>query len=115
MKRSFILAVMALYTGATTTLARADDLTVQQVQGRQLFQQSCGVCHTKPTITSPLFGPVLSKTTFAMGDEQPRRQIADGSPNMPGFKYMFTPTQIDAIVAYLKTTTEEQHKPQNAR
>ena len=115
MKRSFILAVLALNTGVCTTLARAEDLTVQQLQGRQLFQQSCGVCHTKPTITSPLFGPALSKTTFATGEEQARHQIADGSTNMPGFKYMYTPTQIDAIVAYLKTTTEEQHKPQNAR
>ena len=38
-----------------------------------------------------------------MGDDQPRKQIAEGSPNMPGFKYHFTPAQIDAIVAYLKT------------
>jgi mono/diheme cytochrome c family protein len=81
----------------------ADSLTDQQLDGRRNFQQSCGICHTKPTLTSPVFGPVLSKATFANGDEQPKKQIAEGSPNMPGFKYHFNAAQIDSIVAYLKT------------
>ncbi len=95
-----ISAFMAL--GATSALA-AEGLTDQQLEGRRFFQQSCGVCHTKPTLTSAVFGPVLSKATFANGDEQPKKQIAEGSPNMPGFKYHFKPEQIDAIAAYLKT------------
>ena len=32
-----------------------------------------------------------------------REVISNGTPRMPGFKYHFEPTQIDAIVAYLKT------------
>ncbi len=32
-----------------------------------------------------------------------RQVISDGTPRMPGFKHHFQPTQIDAIVAYLKT------------
>lgn len=79
------------------------DLNPVQAEGRRLYQQSCGVCHTKPTITSPLFGPQLSKAVVD-GDKaaQARKQIADGSPNMPGFKLMYKPEQIDAVVEFLK-------------
>jgi mono/diheme cytochrome c family protein len=94
---------MVLGVASSAMAQSGPSLTQQQLEGRQLFQQSCGVCHTKPTLTSPLFGPALSKVTFAKGDEQPTAQIANGSPNMPAFKYNFTPAQIDAIVAYLKT------------
>ena len=79
------------------------DLNPAQAEGRRLYQQSCGVCHTKPTITSPLFGPQLSKAVVDGAREtQAKKQIAEGSPNMPGFKYMYTPTQIDAVVEFLK-------------
>jgi mono/diheme cytochrome c family protein len=102
--RRFNMACAVMLGAASGAVAQGGPtLTQQQLEGRQLFQQSCGVCHTKPTLTSPLFGPALSKATFANGDEQPKTQIANGSPNMPGFKYHFTPAQIDAIVSYLKT------------
>ena len=102
MKR-LAMACLLMAPLATPAARAAENLTDQQIEGRRFVQQSCGICHTKPTLTSPVFGPVLSKATFAMGDDQPRKQIADGSPNMPGFKYHFTPAQIDAIIAYLKT------------
>ena len=78
------------------------DLNPVQAEGRRLYQQSCGVCHTKPTITSPLFGPQLSKAVVD-GDRAAaaKKQIADGSPNMPGFKYLYKPEQIDAVVEFL--------------
>jgi mono/diheme cytochrome c family protein len=79
------------------------DLNPAQAEGRRLVQQSCGVCHTKPTLTAPLFGPQLSRLVVEGPLEaQAKTQIADGSPNMPGFKYNYTPGQIDAIVEYLK-------------
>ncbi len=79
------------------------DLNPTQAEGRRLYQQSCGVCHTKPTITAPLFGPQLSKLVVEGAREaQAKKQIADGSPNMPGFKYNYTPGQIDAVVEFLK-------------
>ena len=34
--------------------------------------------------------------------------IAEGSPRMPGFKYQFSPDQITAIVAYLRTVPPQQ-------
>ncbi len=108
------LGLLALLVAATG-LARAETLSDQQLLGRRLYQQSCGVCHTRPTLQSPLFGPALSKATFAQGDDQPRRQIANGSPNMPGFKYNFTGEQIDAIVAFLKTTDTPPANPPQAQ
>ena len=61
MKRSIVLG--ALFMGAPVLAAAqsAQTLTDQQLEGRRLFQQSCGVCHTKPTITSPLKGAVGRK------------------------------------------------------
>ncbi len=79
------------------------ELNPVQAEGRQLFSQSCGVCHTKPLITAPLFGPQLSKLTVeGQLEAQAKTQIANGSPNMPGFKYNYTAAQIDAVVEYLK-------------
>ena len=37
------------------------NLNPQQQLGRRLFEQSCGVCHTRPTLVSGMFGPELSK------------------------------------------------------
>jgi mono/diheme cytochrome c family protein len=82
----------------------AGALTPQQVQGRNLFNQSCMVCHVKLQITSPAkYGPDLSKEALGGETAVMREVISNGTPNMPGFKYHFEPDQIDAIVAYLKT------------
>ena len=43
-------------------------------------------------------------------DAQIRTIIAEGTPNMPGFKYLFTETQTGAIADYLKTV-EAPAKP----
>ena len=74
-----------------------------QKMGQRLFYQSCVVCHTKPQITSGQYGPVLSKETLGGQEDALRSFISDGTPRMPGFKFQFEPTQINAIVAYLKT------------
>lgn len=78
-------------------------LTPQQQLGRRLFEQSCGICHTRPTLVSGMFGPELSKNTMGGSDEVLKVIIANGTQRMPGFKYMFTPEQIAAIAAYVKT------------
>jgi mono/diheme cytochrome c family protein len=78
-------------------------LNETQKLGEKLFYQSCGVCHTKPQITSGQFGPVLSKESANGQDDIMRDVIGNGTPRMPGFKYQFEPAQINAIVAYLKT------------
>ena len=103
MKRLGAAGALMLASTGMAAAQSEDTLTAQELLGQRLYLQSCGVCHTKPTLQSPLFGPALSKATFAQGDDQPRAQIANGSPNMPGFKFNFTADQIEAILAYLKT------------
>ena len=99
------LAVAAgLHAAAAQPFPASDTLTPQQSQGRNLFNQSCMVCHVKLQITSPAkYGPDLSKNALGGQEAVMREVIRDGTPNMPGFKYHFEPDQIDAIVAYLKT------------
>ena len=80
--------------------ARLND---KQLLGMRLFNQSCRVCHTKPQLTSPLYGPALSQKSLGGQDDVMREVISNGTPRMPGFKHHFEPPQIDAIVAYLKT------------
>jgi mono/diheme cytochrome c family protein len=98
-----LLLAAAAQTAAAQPFPAAEVLTPQQVQGRNLFNQSCMVCHVKLQITSPAkYGPDLSKDALGGQEAVMREVISDGTPNMPGFKYHFEPGQIDAIVAYLK-------------
>ena len=71
--------------------------------GRRLFQQNCSVCHTQPTLTNPMYGPVLYRDIVNGNEEVMRNYIARGSAKMPGFRYGLKPSDIDAIVQYLKT------------
>lgn len=75
----------------------------KQKLGRRLFEQSCGVCHTRPTLVSGMYGPELSRDSSGGKEEYMREVIANGTPRMPGFKYTYSPNEIAAIAAYLKT------------
>jgi mono/diheme cytochrome c family protein len=79
------------------------NLNDKQLLGMRLFNQSCRVCHTRPQMTSPLYGPELSQNSLGGQESVMREVISNGTPRMPGFKYHFEPAQIEAIVAYLKT------------
>lgn len=98
-------AVELVLAGATLLLvsfgAQAQD--ERELTGMRLYNQSCRVCHTRPQLTSPQYAPPLSRVSMGGNDDALRKQLADGSPKMPGFKYHFKPAEIDAIVAYLKT------------
>jgi mono/diheme cytochrome c family protein len=104
-----VIVFILVISLATLSSASADPtqnnqtLTNQQLTGMRLFNQSCRVCHTKPQMTSPLYGPQLSQSSAGGSAEAMREVISNGTPRMPGFKYHFDPAQIEAIVAYLKT------------
>ena len=97
-----LLCILLLLIPTLPTVS-AEGATQQQVTGLRLFNQSCRVCHTKPTLLSGQYGPVLSMNTLGGSADAMRAFIGNGSARMPGFKYDFTPAQIDAIVAYIKT------------
>jgi mono/diheme cytochrome c family protein len=92
-------AVLLLVVAQQPLWAQSDQRTL----GMRLFNQSCRVCHTKPQLSSPQYGPALSMNTFGGNAEALRQFISNGTPRMPGFKYTFKPAEIDAIVAYIKT------------
>ena len=86
-----------------------DGLNDTQKLGRQVFAQSCGVCHLPPAINARTFGPLLSKDTAGGNDEVIRGVISEGTPRMPGFKHYLDRAEIDAIIAYLKTVPADRH------
>ena len=100
------IGTCALAVGAQFTPAAAEDLNATQQLGRQLFGQSCAVCHLKQQLGAAIYGPPLSKASLGGQEDVMREVIANGTPRMPAFKYHFEPAQIDAIVRYLKTVSE---------
>ena len=105
MKRSTwsVLAMLAIWPHAALAQQGNAPLNDRELLGMALFNQSCRLCHTKPQLTSPLYGPALSRQSLGGQGAVMREVISNGTPRMPGFKHHFEPPQIDAIVAYLKT------------
>ncbi len=103
MKRSAWIALILLAGVSQGLLAADDHLNERQKLGRRLFEQSCGVCHTRPTLVAGMYGPELSKESAGGREDVMREVISNGTPRMPGFKYTYSPDQIAAIAAYLKT------------
>ena len=100
---AWLVLAAGVQVAAAQPFPAADTLTPQQLQGRNLFNQSCMVCHVKLQITSPAkFGPDLSKNALGGQEAMMRDVISNGTPNMPGFKFHFDRDQIDAIVSYVK-------------
>lgn len=101
---AWLMLTAGVELAAAQPFPAADMLTAQQLQGRNLFNQSCMVCHVKLQITSPAkYGPDLSNKALGGQEAVIREVINNGTPNMPAFKYHFEPDQIDAIAAYVKT------------
>ena len=80
-----------------------DGLNDQQRLGRRVFAQSCGVCHLRPSFNVRTYGPMLSKNSSGGDDTRMRNTILDGTPRMPAFKYYLQSSEVDAIIAYLRT------------
>jgi mono/diheme cytochrome c family protein len=99
----FRLCLVLCLLAALPQIASAQvQLTATQKLGQRLFEQSCGVCHTRPTLVSGLYGPALSKEAAGGRGDVVRDVISNGTPRMPGFKYTYDANQIAAIAAYLK-------------
>jgi mono/diheme cytochrome c family protein len=99
----FVSLMAAAPQFASAQAGAGASLTDQQLLGRRIFTQSCGVCHSKPVITAGQYGPVLSKTSLDGNAELVAGVISNGTARMPGFKYTYTPEQISAIAAYIGT------------
>lgn len=105
MNRTVVALTFAFAVAAHSACAQqaAGELNANQLQGRQIFAQSCGVCHLQPSLGVKTYGPPLNKTSAAGNDAVMRVIIANGSDRMPAFKHYLRPAEIDAIIAYLRT------------
>jgi len=105
-KQAFLLLFL-LGSYFTTSFAQSNSSAPQtavQKLGQRVFEQRCPVCHTQPALNSRRYGPALSKGLVESNEDMIRQVIVDGVPGrMPGFKYGLTASEIDAIIAYLKT------------
>jgi mono/diheme cytochrome c family protein len=105
MNRSIVVLMFVLAAGPVAAQTAAEPaLDAAQLAGRNLFTQHCVVCHVKTLMTAArTYGPALSKNSLGGQADVMRELISNGTANMPGFKYSLEPTEIGAIIAYLKT------------
>jgi mono/diheme cytochrome c family protein len=114
-RRAWTIALALVFWPIAAAAQPANSGSDQTMLGMRLFNQSCRVCHTKPQLVSPQYGPVLSMNTLGGKADVIRETIGNGTPRMPGFKYYFKPAEIDAIVAYIKTIPAPSDAPPPAK
>ena len=99
----FGLLSVILWPSIASAQQPIDNLNDTQKMGRQVFAQSCGVCHLPPTLGAKTYGPPLNKDAGGGDNDVMREFIENGTPRMPAFKYYLKPDQIDAIISYVRT------------
>ena len=89
--RWFGVLIIASFTAfwAHGALAQqpADNLNDEQKLGRQVFAQSCGVCHLPPSLGAKTYGPALNKEAAGGDNDVMREFVENGTPRMPAFKF----------------------------
>lgn len=103
MKHRVSTLALVLAAGGPAAHAQQNDLNGMQLLGRQVFAQSCGICHLQPSLGAKTYGPPLNKATAAGNDDVARAFIVNGTDRMPSFKHYLKPAEIDAVIAYLRT------------
>jgi mono/diheme cytochrome c family protein len=78
-------------------------LTDTQRLGQRVFQQRCAICHAPARPGFQMYGTALYKDLVNGSEDAIKEIIRSGSSKMPGFKLGLQPSEIDAIVEYLKT------------
>ncbi len=114
MRRRVSTLLILLAAGATAARGQSE-LNETQLLGRQIFAQSCGICHLQPSLGVNTYGPMLNKAATAGNNDVMRAFIVNGTDRMPAFKHYLKPPEIDAIIAYLRTVPEPASKPGEAR
>jgi mono/diheme cytochrome c family protein len=114
---TLLLLVLVLAAAAPAVHAQQTGSALDETQllGRQVFAQSCGICHLQPSMGVKTYGPSLSKASVGGNDEIMRTFIVNGTERMPAFKYYLKPAEIDAIVAYLRTVPAPPAPAANAQ
>jgi mono/diheme cytochrome c family protein len=81
--------------------------TGRSVNGAELFNEYCAVCHKDGKNGAPPLVGVMKKRELPSGtpanDARLKDTIKMGRANMPGMANVLSDQQVDAIVAYVKT------------
>ena len=105
--------VLLLSVGTHANLMATPQKAADPIAGKKLFLQRCSICHM-PQRPAPeeTLGPHL-EGLFESGNQaevetQVRHMIVTGNPGppgvgMPSFRYGLNATQIDDVIAFLKT------------
>ena len=107
MKRRVWVLVILIAGVSQGSFGADNHLNEQQKSGRRLFEQSCGVCHTRPTLVSGMYGPELSRVNLGGQEELLRMFISNGTARMPGFKYTYDPEEIAAYIKPLPPGSQD--------
>jgi len=108
MKRSLALLLVPLATAAAVPLIASaqqaePQLTPQQVRGRIILTQNCNICHLPQNPGSQTYGPLLNKESTNGDDNLMKQVIETGLVKMPGWKYSLNATEINDVIAYIRT------------
>jgi mono/diheme cytochrome c family protein len=101
--------VLLIFLGIFPLTARAQQANTEkalndvQKLGQRVFQQRCGICHAPARAGFQMYGTALYKDLVNGNEDAIKEMIRTGSGKMPGFKLGLQPSEIDAIVEYLKT------------
>jgi mono/diheme cytochrome c family protein len=102
-------ATLPAQTKAAPAPPAAEKLSGEARRGEGLFLQRCSLCHLprKLKFGSPsVIGPSLSGQFKDASPDQLkilRGFILKGGPDMPGFQYGLATSEVDDLIAYLKT------------
>jgi mono/diheme cytochrome c family protein len=99
----FAMALACAFAGGAAAQSTSATLTEKQIHGRQLYAQSCGICHLQASLNAKTYGPPLNKTSANANNEVMRIFIMEGSARMPAFKHYLKPADVDAIIDYVRT------------
>jgi mono/diheme cytochrome c family protein len=100
----FALTLLLPRSQAAQSVGSGKSLSETEKAGRRMFVDRCSVCHLGVPPKNETYGPFLNRALIAaVGEDEVRKKIMDGSQKMPGWKYVFTPADVDKIIAYLKT------------
>ena len=105
MKHTAAMVLFLLAAGAQSASAQ-NNLSPQLAHGRQILTQNCNICHLPQNPGSPTYGPRLSKTTANGDDNLMREVILNGLVRMPAWKYTLNTTDVNDIIAYVRTLPE---------
>jgi mono/diheme cytochrome c family protein len=112
--------VLLIFLGICPLTARAQQTNTEkplndvQKLGQRIFQQRCAICHAPARPGFQMYGPALYKELVYAGEIAIKEKIWFGSDKMPGFKLGLQPSEIDAIVEYLKTVQRPRRSTEPA-